>query len=83
MEYRWRFIAQDHKSWLAVWNLERLARKALPHGGMTPFAQVMPDQYKCADAVTAYRRYYAGEKMAGQKWTRREMPVFDFGVSKQ
>lgn len=30
--------------------------------GLTPFAQAMPEQYKNADAVVAYRNYYKGEK---------------------
>ena len=35
--------------------IERVIPKT---GGMTPFAQAMPDEYKDDDAVFAYRRYY-------------------------
>ena len=56
----------------------------------TPFAQVMPEQYRVdGDAVTAYRAYYNAEKQgfwvrrAGQpprwraaKWTRRPEPAW-------
>lgn len=31
--------------------------------GLTEFAQVMPDEYRCADVVEAYRNYYCGEKV--------------------
>ena len=75
-EYRYRWTAPDHKSWLAVWNLLKFARSSVPHIGLTPFAQAMPEQYRGPDAVAAYRWYYAGEKMAGQKWTGRDVPVF-------
>jgi len=35
----------------------------------TPFAQCMPDQYKVdGDAVSAYRKYYKGEKAYFAKW---------------
>lgn len=37
-------------------------------------AQAMPDQYKCDDAVIAYRNYYLGEKSSFLKWTRRKEP---------
>ena len=43
-----------------------------PHGmaemGLTPFAQAMPDEYKRADAVEAYRAYYMGDKAAIAEW---------------
>ena len=30
---------------------------------LTPFAQVMPDRFRCPDPVQAYRAYYATEKL--------------------
>lgn len=56
----------------------------------TPFAQVMPEQYRVdGDAVAAYRAYYNAEKQgfwvrrSGQpprwraaKWTRRPEPAW-------
>ena len=41
--------------------------KFIPDRPLTPFAQTMPDQYKEADAVNAYRAYYIGEKKAFAK----------------
>ena len=37
----------------------------------TPFAQAMPDEYKVeGDAVSAYRKYYMGEKARFAKWKK-------------
>lgn len=51
-------------------------RPALPtRGALTPFAQVMPEQYRIADdPVTAYRNFYQGEKAAIAKWKHGNMP---------
>ena len=40
----------------------------LPSCCLTPFAQAMPDEYKRADAVEAYRAYYTGDKARFAKW---------------
>jgi hypothetical protein len=40
----------------------------------TPFAQAMPDKYKCEDGVTAYRNYYIGEKAKIAKWKHGNTP---------
>lgn len=40
----------------------------------TPFAQAMPEPYRGADPVAAYRRYYIAEKSPICKWTRRHPP---------
>lgn len=49
----------------------------LPDGDRTPFAQAMPDQYKNADAVQAYRTYYQQDKSRFAKWQRgRETPFW-------
>lgn len=41
---------------------------------LTPFAQAMPEQYKCADVVQAYRAYYIGEKARFAKWRYCDPP---------
>lgn len=46
----------------------------IPCGTLTPFPQAMPDQYKAADAVQAYRNYYLGEKRDMLNYTNREAP---------
>ena len=42
--------------------------------GLTPFAQAMPDEYRHADAVTAYRAYYKHGKSHLHNWKNREVP---------
>lgn len=46
----------------------------LPKGNLTPFAQCMPDIYRCDDAVQAYREYYRKEKADIAKWSKRSIP---------
>lgn len=41
----------------------------------TPFAQVMPDEYRCSDPVSAYRAYYRQVKSKFATWkTPRKIP---------
>lgn len=42
----------------------------LPNIGLTPFAQAMPEKYKNADPIKAYRDYYKFEKSRFAKWER-------------
>lgn len=46
----------------------------IPCGTLTSFPQAMPDQYKDADPVQAYRNYYCGEKAAIMQYIHREVP---------
>jgi hypothetical protein len=49
---------------------------------MPAFAQAMPDQYKNADAVQAYRQYYIHEKSRFAKWKMDNAPIwFTEGVN--
>lgn len=43
-------------------------------GGLTPFAQAMPEEFKHEDAVEAYRRFYVGAKARFAKWRYTETP---------
>lgn len=44
-------------------------------GNKTPFVQAMPEEYKNADPVVAYRNYYMGAKYTIAKWDKgREKP---------
>jgi hypothetical protein len=72
-EYRYRYArSRDHAS-IAV--LDRLEGFRFESAGITEFAQAMPDQYKVpGDAVSAYRAFYLGEKLAFARWTRRRPP---------
>lgn len=42
--------------------------------GLTPFAQAMPDEYKDACAVKAYRNYYKVDKAHLADWGVRDKP---------
>jgi hypothetical protein len=46
----------------------------LPSGSLTPFAQAMPEEYKDADPIIAYRNYYKGAKINIASWKLREAP---------
>mgnify|MGYP003125210082 FL=1 len=56
--------AQDMISYL----LHRTPKNIKSADSLTPFAQAMPDQYKNASAVEAYRAYYLGEKKRFATW---------------
>lgn len=74
-EYRYRFEkSADHKS---VSVLEQVRDLTYPALGLTQFAQAMPNEYKVDnDPVTAYRRFYLGEKMDFARWTKRKRPFW-------
>lgn len=42
--------------------------------GVTQFAQAMPEEYRHADAVVAYRNFYLGAKASFCKWTNVAIP---------
>ena len=46
----------------------------IPNGGLTEFAQAMPEYCKRIDPVEAYRFYYINEKKRFANWTNRAMP---------
>ena len=76
IEYHNRYN-KDHK---CDWLIDGLAQQVLsnkidiPDGPLTPFAQAMPEKYKCNDAVQAYRAYYIGEKARFAKWRYCDTP---------
>jgi len=72
-EYKFRFEKDsDHKS---IQVLNAVSDHYYDQRGPTEFAQAMPDQYKVpADAVTAYRQFYLGDKMGFARWTNRDVP---------
>tara|TARA_B100000287_G_scaffold27543_2_gene26166 strand:+ start:3049 stop:3534 length:486 start_codon:yes stop_codon:yes gene_type:complete len=73
-EYTHRY-GKAHKSSDAIqWCGDNSHHLNLSELGQTPFAQAMPDEFKNACAVTAYRAYYNAEKAYFAKWTRREQP---------
>ncbi len=71
-EYRYRFERKvNHKSFDLIQTLPSPKIKDL---GLTPFAQVMPEQYQHKNPVTAYRKYYKEEKSKILKWSKRPSP---------
>jgi len=66
-EYTLRYD-REHKS-EAVIRLAAKHSRLLPDKGLTPWAQAMPDEYKAACAVEAYRAYYIGEKLHFAVWS--------------
>lgn len=71
-EYTYRY-GKVHKS-ADVINWARPHIDVIPNCGETPFVQCMPEQYRNADAVQAYRDYYVAEKLHFAKWTKRNVP---------
>lgn len=79
--YRWlyryfelileEYTARYHRQHLAGVKMLKPLKKIpnCPETEQTPFALAMPEQYKQADAVQAYRAYYLGEKLKFCKWT--------------
>tara|TARA_R100000700_G_scaffold16129_1_gene22368 strand:+ start:7755 stop:8255 length:501 start_codon:yes stop_codon:yes gene_type:complete len=65
-EYTKRF----NKTHFCADGIEILSNMAhlIPEGPLTPFAQCMPDEFKDADVVKAYRAYYHSKTFA--KWER-------------
>lgn len=72
-EYERRY-EKLHASKLALQQLDRPALLAALPDGATPFAQAMPDEYKCDDSVQAYRAYYLGHKRSFATWKPPSAP---------
>ena len=75
-EYQFRYGAEKtHKSFAVIlWCKSRIDQISFPKLGLTDFAQAMPEEYKCVDAVRAYRTYYLNDKKDLLNYTRREKP---------
>ena len=78
-EYRFRYGNKTHATeWRIDW-LRTNPPAGLVDIGATPPRQAMPDDYKDADAVIAYRAYYVENKLKLRgivKYTRRSHPAF-------
>jgi hypothetical protein len=75
-EYTWRY-GKTHKT-TRLFPLLTNAPKTLRDCADTfsPPPQCMPDEYKHADTVQAYRNYYNGAKRSILKYTKREQPTW-------
>jgi hypothetical protein len=73
-EYQARYQkSMPHKSWLII---EELEPDVIPEGPLTPFVQAMPNEYKHASPVTAYRQFYCGDKSSFATWKYSETPFW-------
>lgn len=69
-EYEFRY-GKVHKSrGVILWCIEHLNDVVFPAADLTPFALAMPDEFKQADAVEAYRAYYRGAKAGIAAWNK-------------
>jgi hypothetical protein len=61
-EYKFRYSNREHACGTHIeWLAEHYPAKLVEHGWIEPFL-AMPEEYKSADAVSSYRRYYNGAK---------------------
>lgn len=73
-EYTYRYNKQ-HTSFTKLAEPLSAIPKNIPwHVYFSQPPQAMPDQYKCADSITAYRNYYKGEKAKFATWKNRPVP---------
>jgi hypothetical protein len=75
-EYTYRFKGKTHASReVILWCLDNFILANVEHSdAMTPFAQAMPDEFRRADAISAYRAYYLGSKVRFATWLRGRKP---------
>jgi hypothetical protein len=72
-EYTHRY-GKTHLSWTKLQHPLAALPENIPAGGLTPFAQAMPEELRCDDAVEADRNYYNTSKSHLHWWTKREIP---------
>jgi hypothetical protein len=72
-EYTNRYVRQHSMEQMLQGSLNDIP-KNIDKGGLTDFAQAMPDAYKHEDVVAAYRAYYLGEKARFAKWRTGNIP---------
>jgi hypothetical protein len=72
-EFCWRYgRSACHKS---IDVINELCPPLIKSKGLQQHPQCMPDEYKVTnDPISAYRKYYIGEKNGFAKWTKREVP---------
>ena len=71
-EYYYRY-ERHHKCEDVIYELEKPSPVLDIPEGSTDFEQCMPDEYKQADPVLAYRAYYHS-KASFARWTKRNPP---------
>jgi hypothetical protein len=71
-EYFFRYN-KKHKS-KEIFKFLKKVPKNLLDIGLTKFPQALPEKYKSKSAITAYRKFYASEKIYSAKWNKRKKP---------
>ena len=71
-EYEYRFEKTHASKQLVL----RLPNPHLPNITRTPFAQVMPEEYRANNAISAYHNFYLARKNHLFVWTKRPIPPF-------
>lgn len=75
-EYEYRY-GREHKCKSVILDSQASAHSmCFSCENMTDFVQAMPDQYKSASPVQAYRAYYLGEKSSLASWKNRSKPFW-------
>lgn len=67
-EYTYRYGRRHASEDVILWTIRNLSKAELPDVGLTPFALAIPDEFKQADPVEAYRAYYRGAKAGIATW---------------
>ena len=74
-EYFKRFGKRHKSTHILDFIVDNNMQTEIPEGFFSEPPQCMPDKYKHKNYVTAYRRYYAGEKKYFAKWEKgRKQP---------
>lgn len=74
-EYTRRY-KREHKTHKDLYKYLSRPPLHLDQGGLTPFPQTMPDEYRNEDTVHAYQNYYVGAKASFARWTNRQVPTW-------
>lgn len=72
-EYEYRY-GRMHATYERLKHAVVKIPQGLDSKGKTKYTLAMPDEYKCEDAVTAYRNYYMGAKRDFLTYTKRGKP---------
>ena len=79
-EYQYRY-KKIHKTSRLLLQLNQVPMN-IPDMGFTDPPQCMPDEYKCDDAVQAYRNYYNGDKASFAVWNYSATPTWYTGYAR-
>jgi hypothetical protein len=76
IEYTSRYQKIHASSQAITWCSKNVQNLKFAQEALTPHPQCMPDEFKAADTVTAYRNYYLGAKAAFAKWPEGKVPYW-------